>query len=190
MIIFAAFIAILVTTIGIILSNNRTKDALALTRTELEMSLRPWISIKNPEARSALFDKGNVLYTDWEKNMSAYGTPNAIRVIVTVENIGKVPATSVSGKVFQQKEPFDQNTLYDKGADIGSAHLIPGESFLPSFEIPFNIWKNLNKDHFYFGMEVKYNVLQTTKSLIGRIWHLHQFQFSISDSWIDDTVLQ
>lgn len=184
--IIVASAAVIVVVIGILISDQRTRESNTLTRKELNARLRPWLRITTPYSHRAVYS-GNILlpFEQFASGKRIDGKePEAIRIQIQVVNFGLLPALDVTGRTLQSENEITRKELHENGSLTQGTPLLPQDNFDQNFDIPFDKYKKLGKEIYYFGIEVDYKINDSQKKTIGTIFKIESNVFHVADSWI------
>ena len=181
--IYVAIAAVLIIAFGIFLSDKRTRESNELTRTDLRTRLRPWIKIEDITIEFIKFADGTtVKWNRYIENTSAYKNPVIIIYGSHLENIGQAPATNVKFYFIESDTKFTKENLMtakDKWDDFA---LMPSERRYVSTNVPHEIWKNSENEHYYIGYRCDYEV-DRKMNTTAKIWEIEGSLARVADTW-------
>ncbi len=187
--VIVASVAVIITFIGVILSDKRTRESNELTRTELNIRLRPWIKIGDTNPTYVTFQNGEIM--KWEEYTNKINelkeTPNFIRMITEIKNVGQSPTLKLNTIKHQANSKFLKNILYEKQFEAESIFLLPEDHIFYTYHIPYEDWINASYKNtpYYFGIRIDYHIDEKTITSLGRIWVIRAGASTIEETWID-----
>lgn len=184
--IIVASVAVIITFVGIILADKRTKESNELTVMELKQRLRPWLKINQLWPTSAILYSGGT--QEWKtfadgktqdpSNLKSVGYNSEI------ENIGSLPVKKMKVKVLQKNEKLTKQDVKNDGNEYPVFPLMPQEHLSVLFEMKGSDYLNRDKKPQYLGIYVEYEVEEKTNS-IGKIWEIGDPSIANEDYWLD-----
>ncbi len=181
--IYVAIGAVLITAIGIFISDRSTRKSNELTKYELKHRMRAWVSIKNVRFHAIAVDGKIVYWDDYWNNPSKF-TKKPTRVMLKTEitNVGSMPAENVIILSLKETTPIQRK---GSGSLKSNPHPLLPEDELPFiFEYSYDEYDKAGKTPLYMGIKADYQVDGKPKG-IGKIWSFDGFIVN-RDSWIEE----
>jgi len=123
-----ASVAVLITFVGILLADKRTRESNELTRMELNSRLRPWIKIEDITQEFVQFKNGNTIsWGKWTDNVSKYPVPKIVVYGGHIENVGLIPTKEAMLFSIEQKNQFTKKDLVGRTQKDKEFVLMPSE---------------------------------------------------------------
>ncbi len=190
LVVFGTFVIALITVVGIILTNQKTRESNELTResnklikSELNAKLRPWIKIDEIKVTHALLTDGrNVTWKKFNDEIKDRKKLKEARLSHTIENVGALPTEKLYFKTFHDCKEFSKETLFEKVISSDAYPLMPGET------LPF-VHKIKSEDFYgegeYYGIHIGYFINNKETYVIGKIWRIDNHKITTHKYWID-----
>jgi len=183
--VIVASVAVIITFVGILLSNRRTKESNTMTRTELKHRFRAWIKIENLFGYLITVDGVNYSWNEYWGDTSKHPGKISSRTLKTeIRNIGEMPAIDLSGNFLQDDKPITREMLGKFDSSTLPFPLVPGDIFPKTFDVTEEVYANSNKKPLYFGILVRYQVNNVEKG-IGKIWK-YDGTITTEDTWLEE----
>jgi len=182
--IYVAIAAVIITLVGIIWANKRTKESIEITQKEIKSRVRPWIKIEDTSPEFATLANGTTV--SWQRfidKRSKYGIPKLVIFGTHIENVGQAPSTDVRFYFLEEENEVKRENLMNVSEVLNTFAMMPGERRHISSNLSYELWEKSNQDHFYIGYRFDYDVDGKTNTT-AKIWEIDGALSRIKDSWI------
>jgi len=180
-----ASIAVIITVAGIYLSNKRTKDSNDLLKKDIDSRIRPWLKISDIHPTHMFLKNGDSL--NWDeyniKKVNEQILPDSedyASFSYSITNVGLV-STEIHRKTSATLVKFSKEELKSSKKDP-VINIVPNEEFRSNLKLPYDKYKALNENPFYYGVHIDYE-WDGGVSSVGKIWALTLGTSKIDDSW-------
>jgi len=185
--VIVASIAVVITAIGIFLSNQKTQESNELLKKDIDSRMRPWLTISNILPNGIVFKDGssdswNAYQEGLRSGRIKKGNEKNVNFGYVIDNKGLL-STSISRIQFIKEDDISRDELNQQKKDDSVFNLVPQENFKSNLTMPYERFSTLDSKKFCIGINLEYNWDDGKKDTVGKILHIERGRSVLIDSW-------
>jgi len=160
------------------------KKQMELMKKEMELRLRPWITMDGPRPEQIILKNGDVMAYETFQKTPLQNRPDAETVVMSIpyRNGGQLVANNLKLIFLLHKTPFDRSIFETIHEEKQILPLAPNQDHYRSFVIPYSEFRKLNDQPLYVGVSISYDT-EYGRAYSGIIYKIKKGANEGIDSW-------